>query len=58
MCAAVGSSGHVVPGRHTWLLADPESFGEVMANTVAAAAAARPTGSPVPTVVPLEAAAP
>jgi hypothetical protein len=30
-----------VPGRHTWLLADPDSFGEVMANSVTVAKAAR-----------------
>jgi pimeloyl-ACP methyl ester carboxylesterase len=56
LCAAVGSSGQLVPGRHAWLLADPDSFGEVMANTVAVAAAARPSGSPAPVVVALEAA--
>ena len=27
LCAAVGSAGTVVPGRHSWLLADPDSFG-------------------------------
>jgi pimeloyl-ACP methyl ester carboxylesterase len=41
LCAAVGSDGTVVPGRHAWLLADPDSFGEVMANSVAVALAAR-----------------
>jgi pimeloyl-ACP methyl ester carboxylesterase len=41
LCAAVGSAGKVVPGRHTWLLADPDSFGEVMANSVTVAQAAR-----------------
>jgi pimeloyl-ACP methyl ester carboxylesterase len=41
LCAAVGSAGKVVPGRHTWLLADPDSFGEVMANSVTVARAAR-----------------
>ena len=34
LCAAVGSAGTVVPGRHSWLLADPDSFGEVLANSV------------------------
>jgi pimeloyl-ACP methyl ester carboxylesterase len=43
LCAAVGSAGKVVPGRHTWLLADPDSFGEVMANSVTVAQAARGT---------------
>ena len=58
LCAAVGAAGQVVPGRHAWLLADPDSFGEVMANTVAVAAAARSSGSPPLTVGALEAAGP
>ena len=41
LCAAVGSAGQVVPGRHSWLLADPDSFGEVLANSVTVARAAR-----------------
>jgi pimeloyl-ACP methyl ester carboxylesterase len=41
LCAAVGSAGRVVPGRHSWLLADPDAFGEVMANSVTVAQAAR-----------------
>jgi pimeloyl-ACP methyl ester carboxylesterase len=41
LCSAVGSAGKVVPGRHTWLLADPDSFGEVMANSVTVAQASR-----------------
>ena len=41
LCAAVGSAGKVVPGRHAWLLADPDGFGEVMANSVTEAQAAR-----------------
>jgi pimeloyl-ACP methyl ester carboxylesterase len=45
LCAALGSSGTVVPGRHSWLLADPDSFGEVMANAVAVARTARASGS-------------
>jgi pimeloyl-ACP methyl ester carboxylesterase len=39
--AAVGSAGEVVPGRHAWLLADPDSFGEVMVNSVTLARGAR-----------------
>lgn len=37
--AALGDP-HVitVPGSHTWLLADPDGFGEVMTNVIAAAA--------------------
>lgn len=34
LCAAIGAQGEVVPGSHTWLLADPDSFGEVMTNIV------------------------
>ncbi|MCU1376009.1 MAG: Alpha/beta hydrolase fold [Actinomycetia bacterium] len=34
LCAAVGTEGRVVPGRHSWLLADPGHFGEVLANVV------------------------
>ena len=45
LCAAVGSAGTVVPGRHSWLLADPDSFGEVMANSVTVARAARAVDS-------------
>lgn len=44
LCAAIGSTGEVVHGRHSWLLADPDSFGEVMANSLAVARAARPSG--------------
>lgn len=41
LCAAIGSTGEVVHGRHSWLLADPDTFGEVMANSVAVAREAR-----------------
>jgi pimeloyl-ACP methyl ester carboxylesterase len=41
LCAAIGSQGEVVPGRHSWLLADPDAFGEVMTNSVAVAQLAR-----------------
>lgn len=41
LCEALGRDGRVVRGRHSWLLSDPESFAEVMAETVAAAASAR-----------------
>ncbi len=44
LCAAVGSAGKVVPGRHSWLLADPDSFGEVLANSVTVARATRAAG--------------
>jgi pimeloyl-ACP methyl ester carboxylesterase len=41
LCAALGSTGEVVHGRHSWLLADPDAFGEVMANSVTVAQTAR-----------------
>src|SRR4029453_3671649 len=34
LCTAIGTEGHLISGRHSWLLADPASFGEVMANLV------------------------
>jgi pimeloyl-ACP methyl ester carboxylesterase/glycine cleavage system regulatory protein len=34
LCEAVGAEAQVVPGRHSWLLADPDTFGEVLANVV------------------------
>jgi pimeloyl-ACP methyl ester carboxylesterase len=34
LCRAVGTDGHVVSGRHSWLLADPDTFGEVLGNVV------------------------
>lgn len=41
LCTAIGSEGEVVSGNHSWLLADPEAFGEVMTNIVAVASVAR-----------------
>ncbi len=41
LCAAVGSTGEVVPGNHSWLLADPDAFGEVMTNVISVAQMAR-----------------
>src|SRR5687768_1955194 len=37
LCAAIGSEGEVVPGNHSWLLADPDAFGEVMTNVMSVA---------------------
>jgi pimeloyl-ACP methyl ester carboxylesterase len=37
LCAAIGSAGEVVSGNHSWLLADPDSFGEIMTNIVGVA---------------------
>lgn len=34
LCAAVGTEGRIISGRHSWLLADPDSFGEVLGNVV------------------------
>jgi predicted amino acid-binding ACT domain protein len=34
LCDAVGAEGRVVSGRHSWLLADPDTFGQVLANVV------------------------
>lgn len=41
MCRAIGAEGEVVDGNHSWLLADPDSFGELMTNAVQVAAVAR-----------------
>lgn len=41
LCEAIGASGEVVGGNHSWLLADPDSFGEVMTNVVEVARLAR-----------------
>jgi UTP:GlnB (protein PII) uridylyltransferase len=34
LCSAVGTQGRVLAGRHSWLLADPDSFDDVLANVV------------------------
>jgi pimeloyl-ACP methyl ester carboxylesterase len=41
LCAAIGSEGEVVSGNHSWMLADPDAFGEIMTNSVAVAQLAR-----------------
>ncbi len=41
LCVASGVEGTVVDGSHSWLLADPEHFGEVITNDVRVAKAAR-----------------
>ena len=41
LCAAVGAEGQVVDGSHSWLLADPDGFGEVITNAVEVARVAR-----------------
>ena len=34
VCEAVGTDGRVVKGGHSWLLADPDTFEEVLASTI------------------------
>jgi pimeloyl-ACP methyl ester carboxylesterase len=46
LCTAIGSAGEVVAGNHSWLLADPDSFGEIMTNIVGVAAVARGVADP------------
>jgi pimeloyl-ACP methyl ester carboxylesterase len=41
LCVASGVEGTVVEGSHSWLLADPEHFSEVITNDVRVAQAAR-----------------
>ncbi len=41
MCVASGVEGTVVEGSHSWLLADPAQFGEIITNDVNVAQAAR-----------------
>ncbi len=44
LCMAARTEGDVVSGGHTWLLADPDAFGEVMTNVVAVARVANKLG--------------
>jgi pimeloyl-ACP methyl ester carboxylesterase len=41
LCIASGVQGTVVEGSHSWLLADPRQFGEIITNDVKIAQAAR-----------------
>jgi pimeloyl-ACP methyl ester carboxylesterase len=41
LCVASGVEGTVVEGSHSWLLADPQHFGEVITNDLRVAQAAR-----------------
>jgi UTP:GlnB (protein PII) uridylyltransferase len=34
LCSAVGTEGHVLSGRHSWLLTEPDSFDDVLANVI------------------------
>ncbi len=44
ICVAVGVQGRVIEGSHSWLLADPEAFGEIITNDLNVAKAARKAG--------------
>ncbi len=48
LCVAAGAEGRVVDGSHSWLLADPDAFGEVITNDLAVAALARQLESAAP----------
>ena len=48
LCSALGAPGEVVHGSHSWLLADPDRFGEVMTNVVEVARLARALERPGP----------
>jgi pimeloyl-ACP methyl ester carboxylesterase len=41
LCLAVGAQGRVIDGSHSWLLADPDQFGEVITNDLEVAKMAR-----------------
>lgn len=34
LCRAIGTEGQTVPGNHSWILAEPDVFAEVMSNVV------------------------
>jgi hypothetical protein len=53
LCEAIGSEGRVVPGGHSWLLANPEAFGEVLDNLVHVESAQRVTASAAETAAAL-----
>ena len=46
LCAAIGARGEVVPGTHSWLMADPDAFGAVMMKALGAAKVARALEGP------------
>ena len=41
LCTAIGSRGEVINGNHSWLLADPDAFAEVITNDIEVAKMAR-----------------
>lgn len=44
LCVAAGSEGRVVDGSHSWLLADPDRFSEIITNDLEVAKMARSLG--------------
>ena len=44
LCVAAGTEGQVVDGSHSWLLADPDRFSEIITNDLEVARAARAVG--------------
>jgi pimeloyl-ACP methyl ester carboxylesterase/predicted amino acid-binding ACT domain protein len=51
LCAAMGTEGRIVQGHHSWLLSNPDSFGQVLSNVFHVQSAAphiitAPTGAP------------
>jgi pimeloyl-ACP methyl ester carboxylesterase len=48
MCVALGAEGKVVDGSHSWLLADPDRFGEIITNDLEVARLARELEAVVP----------
>jgi pimeloyl-ACP methyl ester carboxylesterase len=56
LCVAAGAEGRVVDGSHSWLLADPDRFSEVITNDVEVARLARSLGGSadgeLPTLAP------
>jgi pimeloyl-ACP methyl ester carboxylesterase len=44
LCVAAGADGRVVDGSHSWLLADPDRFTEVITNDLEVAKLARAVG--------------
>lgn len=41
LCQAIGKEGEVIEGNHSWLLADPDAFVEVITNDIGVAQMAR-----------------
>ncbi len=49
MCVALGTTGTVVAGSHSWIIADPDAFGELITNDERIAALVRQV--PIPSKV-------